>query len=274
VIYPYLDGRDLTNEREPVGSRFAIRLSGMTREQAERYQAAFEYLQSTVALERESLGDYKQHLKDEWWQFEYEADKMYRGISRFERVIAMGRTTKYFQPILIPTGQIINSKIVVWDSDDLALMGELASVFHDVWSRQYAVPLGSKAFTYSQAKIFDTFPRPAAEERSQSIAEAMHEVLDCRAALLGRGAEGLTGVYNQFHAPGSSGAVVHALRKAHAVLDVAVAEGYQSSDMPELRYEFVEDRTVPRWTLPQDVRREVVDFLLTENRDQSGGAGD
>jgi hypothetical protein len=81
----------------------------------------------------------------------------------------------------------------------------------------------------------------------------------------GGGAEGLTQIYNRFHNSIETAADLIELRKLHVEINNAVAAAYGWQDL-DLGCGFHETKQGIRFTISEAARREVLDRLLTLNR--------
>jgi hypothetical protein len=178
-------------------------------------------------------------------------------------VIAANSRTCAFT--FIPTGQVINHKIVVFPTDSSAALCVLQSRTHEVWARFFSSTLKDD-LQYTPSECFETFPFPPEYEASDLLITCGKRYYEFRSELMVKNNEGLTKTYNRFHNPDERSADILKLRELHAQMDRAVLDAYGWTDI-QPTYDFREqlDESI-RFTWDDDTRDEVLARLLELNR--------
>lgn len=109
-----------------------------------------------------------------------------------------------------------------------------------------------------------TFPFPPDISSLEDIGERYYAH---RQGIMQARQEGLTKTYNRFHDPDESTEDIERLRELHVEMDEAVAEAYGWGDL-DLGHGFHETRQGVRYTISEEVRREVLDRLLLLNHER------
>ena len=228
-----------------------------------------------------------------WWLFKRPTINVYERIQDLPRCFVAAATTKYLNFSAVPTNYIFLNTLYVFTTDRWDLYAVVQSTLHDVWARKYSGALGA-TLRYSPSDCFDTFPFPGDLWQTPvpglaALGEAYHEH---RRGLMGQLWLGLTPLYNLFHAPDLTPALVAkvskqadavaeagyagllALRRLHVKLDTAIRDAYGWSDL-DLGHDFHDVETLPendrvRYTLSPAARKEVLRRLLALNHARAG----
>lgn len=265
VLFPYLNGQDLNSRPDCSASRWVINFHDWPEERAKTYPELHAQVLREVKPERERVS-FSKHARERWWQYERRRPELYDAIAGLERVIVIAQSSTTQKPVIIPTGQVFDQKLVVFASDDSALLTLLSSNVHYWWTASRGSTL-KRDLVYTPSDVFETFPRP-------EISAEMREVggrLDTfrRDVMLTRQA-GLTSTYNLMHDQGCADADVARLREIHREIDEAVVRAYGWDDLlaSGLDHGFHETRQGLRYTIGAAVRQEVLDRLLELNHER------
>jgi hypothetical protein len=129
-----------------------------------------------------------------WWQFCEKRVGLRRAVIGLPSLIVAPRVSPYPNFTLLPSGSILNEKVVVFASDSLALLAILSSRVSEVWIRAFTSSLKDD-LNYAPSDCFDNFPLPHISEK---LATAGDEYLRRRAQIMEARNQGLTKVYGQF----------------------------------------------------------------------------
>jgi N-6 DNA Methylase len=232
IIHPYLIGDEiLTGNGAP--SRFILDFQQRSILDAQRYTAAFAYVQEKVLPDRQKAaeegkdenGNMRSHHKqflERWWKLSWDREEMVAAISHVSRYLVCSRVTKrpifVFVDSCIRPGDALQSFIF---ADDYSF-GIFQSGAHWLWFITKCSKLKSD-FRYTPPSVFDTFPWPQSPNRAQvdAVARAGREVRRIRDATLPKLKGGLRALYRTLELPG-----LNPLKDAHAALDAAVIAAY------------------------------------------------
>lgn len=288
VLFPYLNGADLTSSPEQAPSRWVINFYDWDEEQAQHYIEPFRQLQRDVFPVRQQLGGNPtaEGRKRFWWRYGRDAKALYHAIGRgdafakhpkgwkafppLQRVLVIAEASKHGIFSFVPNRYILSHMLIVFASVDAALFGLLQSSVHQVWARKMCSTLGL-GLRYTPSSAFKTFPRPAADglEGLRDCAERLHTL---RATMMRREGMGLTALYNALHDAGSVLPDVEALRGLHEELDCLAAAAYgwddldMGHDFRQVEYLPENDRT--RHTIAETTRLEILRRLSALNRER------
>ena len=226
VVQPWVNGRDITGRRRGM---WIIDFGDMSLEQAARYEAPFEYVNSNVRPQREKS---KSTIAN-WWLHERPRPEMRAALDGIHRYIVTPRVSKHRLFAWMGSETLSDSAIIAFAKDDDSTFGVLHSRFHELWALAMGTQLETRP-RYTPTTCFETFPfpRPMKEHR---------EVIGAAAAELNRMREGwlnpdgisagdlrrrtLTNLYNQRP---------RWLDNIHTRLDAAVADAYGwPADLPD-----------------------------------------
>lgn len=300
VVLPVINGDELNNEPLQSTSRTVISFLNWPVERAQSYIAPFEIVERLVKPDREAIADNPRNLgaKEKWWQFIWPRPELYAKARQLSRCFVVARTTKHLSFSATASDRIFTDALFVFTTDRWDDFAVVQSTLHEVWARKYSGAL-KKDLRYSPTDCFLTFPfprNPASEAALAAIGEAYHEH---RRALMRDLWLGLTDLYNLFHDPALTPALVtesrgdratitgdegfvrlQRLRELHRELDQAVLTAYgwhTDSDFGPalaLRHDFHPLDFLPendriRLTLHPESRREVLARLLKLNHQRA-----
>ena len=261
VLFSYLNGKDLNSRPDCSASRWVIDFGMREYLEAETYGLPFSRVTEKVKPQRESVKiDYRRKY---WWRFAAWAPAMRKAIADLDDVLVVAQTSSTLMPVIVPTGQVYDQKLVVFASNSGAMLATLSSVLHTLWCSRYGSSMRTD-FVYTPSDVFETFPRP---EPTPEL-EAIGRTLDAeRREIMLRRDFGLTRLYNLVNDPGLKAGAdpdVDRMRAIHVELDAAVAAAYGWEDL-DLTHGFHTYRKMTRWTVPPATRVEILDRLLEEN---------
>ena len=277
-VLPYLGGKEFNTHPRQMGHRFCITLSDLkTEDDLLPFLPLAEIVRAKVRPGRELLGSNPNNvpLKRRWWAFQAHRPDLYRAMAGLPEVIVRSRIGNAFAFGLVSSRQVLNEKLVVFASNDLALFQALQSRVHEVWARTFSSTLKDD-MQYTPSDCFETFPLAPTVGLRSTVGEHYHRF---RAALMIRNDEGLTKTYNRFHDPDERSPDILRLRELHAEMDRAVLDAYGWKDISTdceflLDYEVDEDdepgarrKKKPwRYRWPDEVHDEVLARLLDLNQ--------
>jgi hypothetical protein len=213
-------------------------------------------------------------LREKWWVFAHRAKDLYEALARTDRFIATAQYSNSFAFCFLPTGGIVNSKIVAFPLSSFSSFCGLQSRTHEVWARGFSSTLKDD-LQYTPTDCLATFPFPDNWQTHPALAAAGKVYYEFRGTLMVKKNEGLTKTYNRFHDPDEHNPDILELRALHAAMDHAVLDTYGWSDIPTdceflLDYEIDEEewgnkKKPYRYRWPDEVRDEVMARLLDLN---------
>jgi len=271
VLFPYLNGQDLNSRPDCSASRWVINFHDWSLERARSYPEVIEIIEREVRPERQRRrpdGTYalRKPLPERYWQYAEKQPAMRKAIAGLDRAIVIARISKTVMPVMIPTGQVMNEKTVVFASDDSGMLATLSSAHHYWWAISYSSTMKAD-LNYSPSDVFETFPRPEITSEMQELGSQLDTFR--RDLMLARQA-GLTATYNLVHHQGCTDADIAGLRKIHQGIDEAVVRAYGWDDLlvAGLDHGFHETRQGLRYTIGATVRREILERLLELNHER------
>ena len=289
VILPVVNGSELNSDPTQLPGRRIINFYDWSLERASTFGAAFNHVEKFVKPYRESKAD-----PGKWWQHWRPRLELYSRIRGQTRCFVAARTTKHLSFSAAPTNFIFTDATYVFITDRWSDFAVVQSTVHEVWARKYSGAL-KKDLRYSPTDCFLTFAfphEPAHEMALSTIGETYHEH---RRVLMRDLWLGLTDLYNLFHDPELSPALVteslgdratitgdegftrlQRLRDLHRELDHTVLTAYgwhTASDFgPPLALghnfhavDFLPENDRTRYTIHPDARRELLTRLLKLN---------
>ncbi|MGW2626929.1 Eco57I restriction-modification methylase domain-containing protein [Micromonospora taraxaci] len=261
VLFPYLNGEDLNQRPDCSARRWVINFHDWTEDKARSYPDCYDRVLRLVKPERAKKND--RQRREIWWRFTRPAPELYTAIQGMERVIAVAQVSRTVMPVMVPTGQVLSNMLVVFSSDDPAMLALLSSAFHYWWTvKQASTMKGDQRYTPSD--VFETFAQPVFNDDMRHLGAQLDRYR--REVMLARNA-GLTATYNLVYAPDCHDADIAKLRDIHRCVDEAVARAYGWDDLivSGLDHDFHNTRQGTRYTVGQAARQEILDRLLELN---------
>lgn len=260
ILFPYLNGEDLTSRPDQSPSRWIINFSDWPHEKAELYPACLKLVIEKVKPDRDRSNT--REYREKWWQFARRAVDLYRAIDGLKCALVTPEVGKYINFVFRPTTEIFSHMLIVFATDSYGDFGILQSTIHEAWARDNGSTLETR-FRYTPVHCYSTFPQP----RTSPQTPRAQEYYTHRAVALHARTVGLTGLYNCIHGPTERSMDILQLRGLQTELDQAVAAAYGWSDL-DLGHGFHETKQGIRFTISEPARREVLDRLLALNHER------
>ncbi|KWX04860.1 hypothetical protein TH66_06000 [Carbonactinospora thermoautotrophica] len=258
VLFPYLNGEDLNSRPDCSASRWVINFHDWPLEKAKTYPEPFRIVEEKVKPQR--LQQHDQYGQRYWWRFLRTRPELYEAIKDLSRVLVIARISRTGMPVLVPCGQVLNEKIVVFATDSSVDLALISSELHRLWAHKYSATLKTD-LQYTPSDCFETFPQPDPTSRTKHVGAELEAY---RRPLMLRRQLGLTALYNRVNDPDDHDPAIARLREIHVEIDEAVREAYGWDDL-ELKHGFYETRQGMRFTVAPDVQVEICDRLLELN---------
>lgn len=261
VLAPFLNGQDINTSPFCSPSRWIIDFRDMSEDRAKTYTEPYELILRRVKGERASGSAAVRAAP--WWQFWRRRAALYFAISSFSRSIVITRVSKTVMPTMVPTGQVISEAVVVFATDDTAMLALLSSAPHYWWAATRASSMKAD-LRYTPSDVFETFAMPELTQRMRELGDRLDR--ERRDVMLSRDA-GLTATYKLVFDHACNDADIVALRDLHRKIDEAVCGAYGWDDLVEqgLDHGFHQAGAYTRFTAGPAVQREILDRLLELN---------
>jgi hypothetical protein len=140
--------------------------------------------------------------------------------------------SKHLSFAFIPSNVYIASPHYAIMYESYKIFGALQSRVHETWARFFASSLEDR-LRYTASDCFETFPLPEDEQHVAALELVAKSYYDHRAQAMASRAEGLTKIYNRFHARGENAPDIARLRTLHAEMDATVLRAYGWSDLAD-----------------------------------------
>jgi hypothetical protein len=269
VLFPYLNGEDLNQRPDSSARRWVVNFHDWTAERARTYQEPWHIVETLVRPERQRRkpdGTFalRRPLPERYWHYADKRPMLYRTIAGLERVIVITRVSKVVMPVIVPTGQVINERIVVFVSDKPALLALLSSAPHYWWAIQNSSTMRADLM-YAPTDVFETLARPERTDEMRRLGERLDSYRR-DSVMLPRQA-GLTATYNLVHDKTCTDSDIAELRRIHVDIDHAVMRAYGWEEL-DLDHGFHETRQGVRYTVGPVARQEILDRLLELNHER------
>jgi len=268
VLFPYLNGQDLNSRPDCSASRWVINFHDWPEHKAQTYRDVFQIVDRDVRPERQRRkpdGTYalRKPLPDRYWQYADKRPAMVAAIAGLERVIVVARISKTVMPVMVPTGQVLNEKTVVFATDDTGMLALLSGALHYWWAISHSSTMKAD-LNYAPSDVFETLALPEITEEMWQLGDRLDTFR--RELMLARNA-GLTATYNLVHDQACQDVGIEELREIHRLIDQAVVRAYDWDNLLEtgLGHGFHDTRQGPRYTIAPAVKQEILDLLLELN---------
>ncbi len=299
IIFPTINGQEVNNTPDQAPARRIINFFDWSLEKASGFGRAFQRVRDLVKPVRDE--DNRALYRDRWWNYAENRPGLRRALTSLDACFVVPQTGKHFAFSRLPADWVFLQTLYVLASDRWSDFTVLQSCFHEAWMRKHSGALKND-IRYLPTKCFLTFPLPhdpASETALAAIGETYHEH---RRALMRDLWLGLTDLYNLFHDPALTPALVseslgdratitgdegftrlQRLRDLHRELDQTVLTAYgwhTASDFGPplaLRHDFHPLDFLPendriRLTLHPESRREILARLLKLNHQRAAQA--
>lgn len=276
VLFPIINGDDLTNSPYQKGSRFVINFFNWELEKACQYKEPFKLVEENVKPQR--LNQKIASAKKYWWRFHRQANGLIDVLKNNDVVLVSPITTKYLSFIFHQTNQVFSNAVLVFDFSDYSSFSILQSTIHEVWARYYSSSLETR-LRYLNDDAFKTFSFPILSNNQDNILSSTgKEYYEYRSDIMISSQIGLTSLYNLFHNPNDNS--LYKGRELHKKMDETVLEAYGWHEDTQkwgkaikLRHDFYEVDYLPendrvRYTIHPEARKEVLKRLLLLNHER------
>ena len=257
VLFPYLNGDDLTSNTDQAASRWIINFFDWPEEQAMKYSACWQIVKERVLpyrQERDQDGNYirRNPLPQRFWQYGDSRTDFYRRIAKHERILVAAQTSKFITIDFAPNNQVFGQTVIMLAFSDYESFAVLNSDIHYAWIIANCSSLETRQ-RYIVSDGFDTFPRPPVTVECMERGKRLYEL---RKSIMKRKTLGLTDLYNLFHDPAKDEPELVGLRALQADMNMVVAAAYEWREL-DLGYDFHETKQGVRFTISELARREV-----------------
>ncbi|WP_433497306.1 Eco57I restriction-modification methylase domain-containing protein [Sphaerimonospora sp. CA-214678] len=262
VLFSYVNGQDLNSRPDCSGSRWIINFFDWPEERAKAYVEPYEHVLRLVKPERLKV-KFSKNAREKWWIYERRRPELYLAIEGLDRVIALTRVSKVVMPVMVPTGQVMSEQVVVFATDDTAMLALLSSAPHYWWTLTRASTLETRV-RYTPSDVFETLPLPELTEEMRELGERLD--IYRRSVMLAR-QSGLTATYNLVNDPSCQDDDIVELRSIHRKIDEATCRAYGWDDLLDRLdhgHHLIAGRET-RYTVGPFAQREFVDLLLELN---------
>lgn len=195
-----------------------------------------------------------------WWKYGAAAPELYATIRPLRRCLCRSAVSQYHSFAWVPTNIVMSHATVVIASDRDAMFAAVQSMWHQVWTEEYASSMRTDT-RYTPSDCFETFPLPELTDAMDASGKALD---DARRAAMDARQIGLTAVSKLMHNPTVRDADIEALRQAVIANDAAVSAAYGWEDL-DLEHGFYDLGRGPRFTVSPAARKEMLRRLLAEN---------
>lgn len=263
-LSPYLIASDLTGGVDLASSRLVIDFTDIAREQdLELFPALYRHIQETVKPVRHALTG--QIHQPHYWKFWDLRPELYAATSSLRSVIVCPRVAQVITFARVDARQIFGDRVVVFASDNVALLSVLQSVVHSTWIDRFRTDMG-KAPTYVVGKCFRTFPLINYSNSVELEAVgARYEA--CRATAMTDHQVGLTKLQALVSNEGLNTPSIAGLRLAQTALDEATVRAYGWSDI-RLDHDFRRGNLGVRYCASPIAGAEILRRLLNLNHER------
>jgi hypothetical protein len=282
VLFPYLNGEDLTSRWDCSASRWIINFHDWPIERAQQYVECFQIITEKVKEFRARSN--RKVYRDRWWQYAERQPALHRAIVGLDSVIVIALASKIGMPVRVAAGSVFSHALGVFVNNRFAELALLSSSIHfDWWTTKGESTLETR-LRYTPSDGFETFPQPELTGRMDQAAKNLDTF---RRTLMKGRRVGLTALYNLVHDSAVQDDDIAQLRGIGVEIDEAVRQAYSldeeretgirefearvaSAPLPswheiELGHGFHETRQGMRFTISPQARVDVLDKLLALN---------
>lgn len=301
VLFPLLNGENLTNSPSQSAARYIINFFDWPLEIAEKYEVLIDKLRKDVKPVRDKTK--RASNRDIWWQYAERAPRLYEKIAGLTNVLVVPQVIKYISASFITNDKVYSSGLIVFPTNRYYWFSLIQSTINTEWARKYGSTMRTD-LRYTTTDCIETFPflpnlNLQKEHQLETIGEAYHEH---RMQLMLGMQLGLTKTYNLFHSNSITvlnindkdkqvislqkhlektantisfdeaiKGILH-LRDLHVQMDEAVLDAYGWNDI-KLFHDFYEVDYLPendrvRYTIHPEARKEVLKRLLQLNHER------
>jgi hypothetical protein len=309
-IFPYIGGEEMNNDPEHKHHRYVIDFADfpLCRKQTEipwtlmsedqrnecvhegivpqdypdpvaaDWPDLLEIVERRVKPERQKLKENADARKRKrvWWLYGRAPRGLYTTTASLNWVLAANAgAAPHFVFGRLTTGTVYAHSLIIFAYSTFAPFAVLQSRIHEIWARFFSSSMKDD-LRYTPSDCFRTFPFPEGFETDatlEAVGEAYHAF---RAELMIDRNEGLTKIYNRFHARDENASDIARLREHHAEMDQAVLRAYGGHDLanrgaPEFIEQEADEGKKPKTRLdwPAEFKDEVLAKLLALNAERA-----
>lgn len=280
IIFPFLTGKDLNSTPSQTATRFAINFWDWTKEEAEKFEDAFEIVRERVKPHRLKIQKTKPKLAKSWWLYEANPKGLHKAIGRsgffhngvieepLDNVFVIARVSSTNAFSFVPTDQIFDCQIIVIASNDLGIFAVLQSGIHFTYAWQHGGKM-KYDLRYSPTMCFVTFPFPE-KDKLKLLSQSGFSFDNERKKVLKERGFGLTRLANLINDRNCNDSDIVCLRNEMQKLDNDVTHAYGWNDL-DLNHGFHQVNYLPsgrnlRFTISPEVQTEILSRLSLLNR--------
>ncbi|MFF3158529.1 Eco57I restriction-modification methylase domain-containing protein [Streptomyces sp. NPDC057910] len=276
VLFPYLNGKDVNNRPGHEADRWVINFRDWCETCAKRYPWAYKRVEEEVKPEREKLEE-NSLARTRWWLYERSRYKLYKKLEELDRCIVLARSSDLVIPAMISARQVFSDKLVVFASEEFALLALLSSSLHYWWAIDRGVTQ-PKVPNYTPTDVFETLVHPSFSETLRSTGALLDSIRGER--MLQRNIS-LSATYALVHDRECDDPEIVELRTIHEEIDRATIAAYGWHDLLDptgqtppadpthltvpLDHGFHETDQGTRYTIGLLARTEIIDRLRQLN---------
>lgn len=274
LVRPYFSGEDITYTALAIKKRYTLDIGDRSLEEIKRnWPKAFEFLNEKVLPTRttEALKSYK-GLIDRWWQFWNNRSGLYSRLRKNDLCIVYPKAPKYPMCMLAPSNWIYTNKVLLMGierNDQLAVC--LSSFFYFWLEEQSGGKLGKVgSLTLSIDQAIDTFPQPRRSVSETGISSAL-QFNEIMTQWCHKNQVGLTAFMDKYHSLESIDESILRAREFRQIIDQEVSNSY------DLNLDVIHDHRkyhghlpigLDRYGVSEEIRTQILSFLITENNKQ------
>jgi hypothetical protein len=272
-IFPYIGGEEVNSSPTHAHHRYVIDFQDMSEDEARAWPDLIAILERAVKPERSK--QQRMHLRERWWQHAEVRPALRRAIARLDRVLVCSRIGDAFAFTFMPSGIVVNEKIVAFPFESNGPFAVMQSRLHEVWARFFSTTLKDD-LQYTPSDCFETFPFPPSFESDPTLEAAGEVYYGFRAELMVARDKGLTKTYNDIHDRRlRNDPEIQRLRDLHHAMDQAVLRAYGWKELAAAAASvFLDEENEDEFAYqgrlfwPSDFRDEVLARLLALNAER------
>ena len=223
VILPYLGGREVNASPTHAHHRYVIDFGERSDSECRRrWPELMEIVERRVRPERAAKDARKYpRMVNEWWKHWNPRPELRGAIAGLQRVLVVSRVGNSAAFTFVPASMVYADSLIVFPSTTYAAFAVLQSRVHEVWIRFFGSSMKDD-LRYTPSDCFETFPFPDMWDSLPELEAAGREYYLHRAAFMRQRDEGLTALYNLFHAAEVECEAIRTLRTLHSRMDEEV----------------------------------------------------
>lgn len=269
VVRPYLSGEDFTHSPTHSASRMVIDFGDRDLATAERqFPLCMRLVRERVKPDRDRVN--RETYRRYWWRFAERVPSLYAAISELDETLVCAQVSSYHAFSFVPTNQVLSMMLVVFATDDPAMLAVMQSSVHEAWVATYSSTL-QEGQRYVPRDCFHTFPFPSKDEGPQ-LAALGQQLRQARSSLMFGEQIGITRLYRSIHDAGDDRQPIRELRSLHQELDRAVVRAYGWHDLG-CNHAYCATPRGRRLTIDETERVEILSRLFALNNEYSTDRG-